>query len=67
MSDNTNGTAIAAGSFFDGLKPLPEDAAVTMAYVPFQIDKSRFDDEEALQKGTLFCTLNKPFLRGAVK
>ena len=65
--DKFKENAIPAGSFFDGIPPLPKDAAVTMAYVPFQIDKSRFDDEEALKKGTLFRDLNKPFLRGALK
>ena len=49
------------------LAPLPADAAVTMAYVPFQTDKSRYKDAAALSAGTLFPTLNKPFLRGACK
>lgn len=67
MSDiNISGT-VMPGTMFDSLPPLPKDAAVTMAYVPFQVDKSRFDDDEALCKGTLFRELNKPFLRGAFK
>ena len=40
---------------------LPEDAAVTMAYIPFQLDKTTYTPEMALQEGTLFTTLNKPF------
>lgn len=40
---------------------VPEDAAVTMAYVPFQLDKTAYTPEKALQEGTLFTSLNKPF------
>lgn len=58
---------ILSGSFFDGITALPADAAVTMAYVPFQLDTSRYNDEAALKNGTLFTALNKPFLRGALK
>ena len=67
MLDNKSDAAIPAGSFFDGISPLPANAAVTMAYVPFQIDKTMYEDDEALCRGTLFRTLNKPFLRGALK
>ena len=67
MLEESKGAAIMTGSMFDGLSPLPADAAVTMAYVPFQINKEMFGDDEALCKGTLFKTLNKPFLRGAFK
>lgn len=52
---------------FAPLSALPADAATTMAYVPFQTDKTTFDDETALCKGTLFVNLYKPFLRGALK
>ena len=67
MSDLYNPGPITPGAMFDRLPALPKDAAVTMAYVPFQVDKSRFNDEDALCKGTLFKDLNKPFLRGAFK
>ncbi len=40
---------------------LPEDTAVTMAYIPFQLDKTCYSPEKALQEGTLFPTLDKPF------
>ncbi len=60
-------TPVRSGSYFDGIPALPKDAAVTMAYVPFQLNTARFDDEEALCKGTLYVDLNKPFLRGALK
>lgn len=52
---------------FTPLAPLPADAAATMAYVPFQTDKTVFEAEVALNKGTLFTDLYKPFLRGALK
>ncbi len=40
---------------------LPENPVVTMAYVPFQLDKTAYSPERALMEGTLFTTLNKPF------
>ena len=44
------------------LPPLPSDASVTMAYVPFQQQPMIYDDEKtALFEGTLFPELNKPF------
>lgn len=39
----------------------PGDATPTMAYIPFQLDKTAYEPEKALQEGTLFTTLNKPF------
>ncbi len=52
---------------FTPLVPLPADAVTTMAYVPFQTDKTVFEADVALKKGTLFTDLYKPFLRGALK
>ena len=44
------------------LPPLPADASVTMAYVPFQQQPVIYDEEKtALCEGTLFPELNKPF------
>lgn len=40
---------------------LPSDATVTMAYVPFQLDRSAYSPEHALRNGTLFKCLDKPF------
>lgn len=40
---------------------LPEDPAVAMAYVPFQVDSNVYPAEQALLVGTLFPVLNKPF------
>jgi hypothetical protein len=39
----------------------PDDPVVAMAYVPFQLDKTTYEPEKALQEGTLFVSLNKPF------
>ncbi len=47
-----------------GTTPLPETVAVAMAYVPFQTNTAQFAPERALEKGTLFVDLNKPFLEG---
>ena len=44
-----------------GLSALPSDVTVTMAYVPMQTDTTVYEAEKALQTGTLFPVLNKPF------
>lgn len=51
------------------LPPLPADAAVTMAYIPFQQQAVTYSEEEkALCEGTLFPELNKPFTgKGTLK
>ena len=46
---------------------LPEDATVTMAYVPLQLELVTYDEDKALNNGTLFPVLNKPFLGKMVK
>ena len=52
----------------DGTIPaLPEDAAVTMAYVPFQTDNGVYEPLQALSKGTAFPVLDKPFLAGCIR
>ena len=43
---------------------LPADTTVTMAYVPYQLDANAYCPEVALQNGTLFPALDKPFLGG---
>ena len=43
---------------------LPADATPTMAYIPLQLDLMSYETDKALGEGTLFPTLNKPFLRG---
>lgn len=46
---------------------LPQDAAVTMAYVPLQLELVTYDEDKALKNGTLFPALNKPFLGKMVR
>ena len=41
--------------------PLPEDTVSAMAYVPFQEFGDIYEDLKALECGTLFPVLNKPF------
>jgi len=40
---------------------LPEDASVTMAYIPLQETLETYSEEKALTNGTLFPVLNKVF------
>lgn len=49
---------------YNGISKLPKNTVVAMAYVPFQTCKDSYDAEKALSKGTLFRSLNKPFLGG---
>lgn len=41
--------------------PLPDDPVPAMAYVPFQQFERTFAPERALEAGTLFPELDKPF------
>ena len=47
--------------FYNGITALPRDPVVAMAYVPFQLDTTEFPLKKALDKGTLFVVLDKPF------
>lgn len=49
---------------YNGISKLPKNAVVAMAYVPFQICKDQYEAEKALCRGTLFPSLDKPFLGG---
>lgn len=51
----------------DALPALPENPVVAMAYVPFQTDNSVYDAAKALQRGTAFPVLDKPFLAGCMQ
>ena len=46
---------------------LPADAAVTMAYVPLQLEVITYEHEKGLECGTIFPALNKPFMGRMVK
>lgn len=52
-------------SRYDGcsfsVTPLPANPVAAMLYVPMQTDTSTFDEMKALECGTLFAVLNKPF------
>lgn len=44
------------------LPPLPSDATVTMAYIPYQQEPVTYEDKtKALNQGTMFPDLDKPF------
>lgn len=43
------------------VQPLPDNATVTMAYVPFQNAGKLYSPEQAICMGTLFPELDKPF------
>lgn len=47
--------------------PLPADTVLAMAYVPFQRFCNLYPPERALEAGTLFADLDKPFLGGGLK
>ncbi|MBQ2775145.1 MAG: spore coat associated protein CotJA [Clostridia bacterium] len=46
----------------DNITSFPEEYGLAMAYVPVQTDLTIYDDMQALEVGTLFPVLNKPFL-----
>lgn len=43
------------------ISPLPVNTVVAMLYVPMQTDTTMFDEMKALECGTLFPVLSKPF------
>ena len=53
------------------IRPIPENASVTMAYVPYQNARRLYSPEQGICSGTMFPELNKPFdpegKRGGVK
>ena len=48
----------------DGIHPLPENPVEAMAYVPFQQFQTVYSPEKALNSGTMFPELDKPFYGG---
>lgn len=46
---------------------LPEDASVTMAYVPLQLELTSYELDKGFNEGTIFPALNKPFRGRMVK
>ena len=47
--------------------PFPKQYSVAMAYIPFQNNTETYDEMKALERGTLFPVLDKPFLGGAAR
>ncbi len=48
------------------IRPVPKDMTVTMAYVPYQNADKLYSPEHAIQMGTIFPELNKPFTPNCV-
>ena len=42
----------------------PDHVSVAMAYIPFQTNTDTYEDIKALERGTLFPVLDKPFYGG---
>lgn len=61
MNNNYRGSGGCSCSRGAATTPFPEDYSVAMAYVPIQTDLSVYDEMKALEVGTLFPVLNKPF------
>ena len=61
-------TAAPAEAMEKGCKPnptpFPSSTPVAMAYIPFQQFGKLYSPEKALDAGTLFPDLDKPFLEG---
>ena len=53
-----------AGLTGESTTPLPSVTVPAMAYVPFQQQGKQYSTDQAIEKGTLFPVLNKPFLCG---
>ena len=68
MEDLSNNTASQQGNEeYSAIPALPEDTVTAMAYIPFQTDTRQYSPDRALENGTLFVDLNKPFLGGKCK
>ncbi len=53
-----------AGLSGETTTPLPEVVVPVMAYVPYQQPGKQYSTDTAIENGTLFPVLNKPFLCG---
>lgn len=62
----TNRTRLSAMGFDEGCPQpkgeFPESTPIGMAYVPFQKWEQPYDDNIALSRGTIFPSLDKPFI-----
>lgn len=61
-----NKTDLSAMGFDEGCPQpkgdFPKDTPIGMAYVPFQKWENPYDDNIALSRGTIFPSLDKPFI-----
>lgn len=62
--DNFDELLTLAGLGDDTRTPLPDVVVPAMAYVPYQQPGKQYSTDQAIEKGTLFPVLNKPFLCG---
>ena len=44
------------------ISPLPDNPVIAMAYVPFQSWEKPYDMDAGLSRGTIFPSLDKPFI-----
>ena len=46
----------------ESLMPFPQHTPIAMAYVPYQQWEKLYDDAVAISRGTIFPSLDKPFI-----
>lgn len=61
MSDSVARIAAMDCNFCCVTTEFPADTVPTMAYIPFQLDKTTYPAEQGFCEGTIFPVLNKPF------
>lgn len=62
--DNFEDLMMLAGLSGESPTPLPEKVVPAMAYVPYQQPGKVYSVDHAIEKGTMFPELSKPFLCG---
>ena len=62
--DNFEEMMQLAGLSYEAPTPFPETVVPAMAYVPYQQAGTLYGTDCAIEKGTLFPELNKPFKCG---
>lgn len=68
MNGTTNGmNGTASDMTYMPLTPFPDETPLAMAYIPFQQWETPYNETKAFSKGTIFPSLDKPFIgKGAV-
>ena len=62
MNNCRRDVGISVGQSVQTISAFPENYALAMAYVPFQICNETYDAEKALCQGTVFPALDLPFV-----